>query len=148
MMKMVQSMEIKRKDDGTIEGVTTMGDSVKGKFTDEEKKRQEMKKKYDKKYAVNTVKMSEIVNLALDGEYDEVISQVKELPPKAVGEFIDGIQDKGKDFITYFLMHLSDDQLKTWHWLSSAEREREYIMSIPEQDLTQQDLADLKGTDF
>ena len=37
MMKMVQSMEIKRKDDGTIEGVTTMGDSVKGKFTDEEK---------------------------------------------------------------------------------------------------------------
>ncbi|MBU5470630.1 hypothetical protein KQI85_09650 [Falcatimonas sp. MSJ-15] len=49
-------MEIKRKDDGTIEGMTTMGDSVKEKFTDEEKKRQEMKKKYDKKYAVGTVK--------------------------------------------------------------------------------------------
>lgn len=55
-MKAVQSMEIKRKDDGTIEGMTTMGDSVKEKFTDEEKKRQEMKKKYDKKYAVGTVK--------------------------------------------------------------------------------------------
>ena len=49
-------MEIKRKDDGTIVGMTTMGDFVKEKFTDEEKKRQEMKKKYDKKYAVSTVK--------------------------------------------------------------------------------------------
>ena len=49
-------MEIKRKADGTIEGMTTMGDSVKEKFTEEEKKRQEMKKKYDKKYAVGTVK--------------------------------------------------------------------------------------------
>lgn len=56
MMKAVQSMEIKRKDDGTIEGMTTMGDSVKEKFTDEEKKRQEMKKKYDKKYAVESQK--------------------------------------------------------------------------------------------
>ena len=139
---------IERNKDGTIKGVTTMGDFIQEKFTDEEKERQEIKKKYDKKYAVGTIKMSEIIELALDGEYDEVISQIKELPPKAVGEFIDGIQDKGKDFITYFLMHLSDDQLKTWHWLSSAEREREYIMSIPEQDLTQQDLADLKGTDF
>ena len=55
MMKAVQSIKIKRNKDGTIEGMTTMGDSVKEKFTDEEKKRQEMKKKYDKKYAVNTV---------------------------------------------------------------------------------------------
>ena len=133
---------IERNKDGTIKGVTTMGDFIQEKFTDEEKER------HDKKYAVGTIKMSEIIELALDGEYDEVISQIKELPPKAVGEFIDGIQDKGKDFITYFLMHLSDEQLKTWHWLSSAEREREYIMSIPEQELTQQDLADLKGTDF
>ena len=52
----VQSMEIKRKDDGTIEGMTAMGDFIKEEFTDEEKKRQEMKKKYDKKYAVGTVK--------------------------------------------------------------------------------------------
>lgn len=49
-------MKIKRNKDGTIEGMTTMGDSVKEKFTDEEKKRQEMKKKYDKKYAVGTVR--------------------------------------------------------------------------------------------
>lgn len=55
-VKVVQSMEIKRKKDGSIEGITTMGDSVKEKFTDEEKKRQEMKRKYDKKYAVGTVK--------------------------------------------------------------------------------------------
>lgn len=94
------------------------------------------------------MKMSKIVKFALNGEYDEVISQIKELPPKSVGEFIDAIQDEGKDFIEDFLIHLSEEQLKTWHWLSSAEREREYIMSIPEQDLTQQDLADLRGTDF
>ena len=42
---------IERNKDGTIKGVTTMGDFVKAKFTDEEKKRQEIKKKYDKKYA-------------------------------------------------------------------------------------------------
>ena len=40
-----ESMEIKRKDDGTIEGMTPRGDFVKEEFTDEEKKRQEMKKK-------------------------------------------------------------------------------------------------------
>lgn len=94
------------------------------------------------------MKVSEIVKLAVNGEYDKVITEIKELPPKAIGEFIDVMQNEGKDFITDFLMYLSDDQLKTWNWLSSAERQREYIMSIPEQDLTQQDFADLKGTDF
>ena len=43
----------------------------------------------------DNMKMSEIVKLALDGKYDEAISQIKELPPRAVGEFIDGVQDKG-----------------------------------------------------
>ncbi|MCD7836123.1 MAG: hypothetical protein LUG83_05685 [Lachnospiraceae bacterium] len=43
-------MEIKRNKDGTIEGIVTMGDFVKEEFTDAEKKRQEMKEKYDKKY--------------------------------------------------------------------------------------------------
>ncbi len=49
-------MEIKRKKDGSIEGITTMGDFVKQEFTDEEKKRLERKKKYDEKYGINTVK--------------------------------------------------------------------------------------------
>lgn len=41
---------IERNKDGTIKGVTTMGDFIQEKFTDEEKERQEIKKKYDKKY--------------------------------------------------------------------------------------------------
>lgn len=94
------------------------------------------------------MKIIEIVKLALGGKYDKVLDEIKELPPKAIGEFIDEIQKEGKDFINDFLMHLSDDQLKTWRWLSSAEREHEYILSIPDEELTQQDLADLKGTDF
>lgn len=94
------------------------------------------------------MKMTEIVNLAINGEYDKVIKKIKNLPPKATGEFIDAIQEEGKDFINDFLIHLSDDQLKMWNWLVSAKREQEYIISIPEKDLTEKDFADLKGTDF
>lgn len=94
------------------------------------------------------MKMSEIVKLALDGKYDEAISQIKELPPRAVGEFIDGVQDKGGDFVEDFLMHLSDEQLKTWRWLESSKRESEYFLSLPYESLTEQDLADLRATDF
>lgn len=94
------------------------------------------------------MKMSDVIKLTLDHKYDEVLVKIKELPPRAIYEFIEEFEDGGKDFVEDFLIHLSKDQLKTWHWLSSAEREREYIMSIPEQDLTQQDLADLRGTDF
>ena len=64
------------------------------------------------------------------------------------------LQRLGVNFLSYGntlfqkLQPLFSQRVKTWNWLSSAERQREYIMSIPEQDLTQQDFADLKGTDF
>lgn len=47
-------MEIKRNKDGTIKGVSTMGDALKDEpqskeQLEEKKKREELKKKYDKK---------------------------------------------------------------------------------------------------
>ena len=76
------------------------------------------------------MKVSEIVKLAVNGEYDKVITKIKELPPKAIGEFIDVMQNEGKDFITDFLMHLSDDQLKIWNFAKSATMQTKTLVFV------------------
>ncbi len=48
-------MEIKRNKDGTIEGMSIMGDFVEEEISDEAKERLKKKEEYEKKYG-NTVK--------------------------------------------------------------------------------------------
>jgi hypothetical protein len=103
---------------------------------------------YGNRIGGDYMQITEIVNLVIDGKYDKGIKEIKNLPPRAIYEFIDELQKKGKDFVDDFLIHLSDDQYKEWKWLASSKRVQEYIMSIPEKDLTEQDFADLKSTDF
>lgn len=94
------------------------------------------------------MEVKDIVKMALNSEYEKVISEIKKLPPSAVNDFIDEIQDKGKDFVDDFFLLLTDDQRKEWRWLESAERERDYIMSIPYEDITDEDLENLKCCDI
>lgn len=44
-------MEIKRNKDGSIEGISTMGDFVKKELSDEEKERIRKKEEFEKKYS-------------------------------------------------------------------------------------------------
>ena len=55
-----------------------------------------------------------------------------------------GEQDKWDEYYD----SLTDEQRKRLHWLSSSEREKEYLLSLPEEDMTEQNWNDLKSCDF
>lgn len=93
------------------------------------------------------MKVKDIVKIALNGEYEKAINEIKKSPPSTVNDFIDEIQDEGNDFVDDFFLLLTDAQRKEWNWLASAERERDYILSIPDKDLTDEDLENLKCCD-
>lgn len=92
------------------------------------------------------MKIKDIVQLAVQGKFEQVLKELGKLHPEKASEFITELQEEKKDFIDDFLMLLSDDQRKEWNWLVSAERERKYLLSMSK--LTEQDMMNLKSCDF
>jgi len=43
---------------------------------------------------------------------------------------------------------MNDTELEKFKHLMSSEREREYLMAIPEEEMTDQDWLDLRSCDF
>ncbi len=94
------------------------------------------------------MEMEEIVNLALNKKYDEAFSELEKLPPRAMNEFADRMNAKDEYALDNLYMHLSKEQNEKFHWLSSSRRVTKYILSIPEEEMTDQDWADLRAADF
>ncbi len=94
------------------------------------------------------MEMEEIVNLALNGKYDEAFSELEKLPPRAMHEFWAGVNANEQDVIDDFYMHMSKEQGDKLSWLCSSRRITKYILSIPEEEMTDQDWADLRAADF
>jgi F0F1-type ATP synthase delta subunit len=94
------------------------------------------------------MEMKDIVQLVVQNKFERVLKELKKLHPEKVNEFILALQNEGKDFIDDFLRLLSDNQRKEWNWLASAKREREYLLSIPDDKMTEQDIMELKSCDF
>ena len=94
------------------------------------------------------MEIANIVQLAVQGMIEQSLNELSKLHPRKISEFIVAFQNGQKDFVDDFLMLLSDDQRKEWNWLASSERERKYFLSIPDDQLTEQDWFDFKGCDF
>lgn len=103
--------------------------------------------------------IDKIYDLAISRKYDEMMDELEKLPRRAVDALIKKmILGKGEDYTDVFFnetmfgygdkREVSEEQVKRWKWLNSTQREREYLMSINEEDMTDQDWADLRATDF
>lgn len=92
--------------------------------------------------------LKEIIDMAVDQKYDELIEELEKLPPRSFTAFYKAFSDTGKDLYYDLEEKLTEEQRKKFRWLGSSEREREYLLSIPEGEMTEQDWFDLKTTDF
>lgn len=85
---------------------------------------------------------------AINKNYDLVLNELEKLPPRAINEFAEEFRKHKKEAGSDFLDQLSDEQYDRFRELSSTQRERDYFMSIPDEEMTDQDWADLRATDF
>ena len=103
--------------------------------------------------------IDKIYDLAIGKKYDEMMDELEKLPRRAVDVLIRKmIAEKGEDYTDKFFYDtmegfgeendVSIEQIERWNWLNSSQREREYLMSINEEDMTDQDWSDLRATDF
>lgn len=92
--------------------------------------------------------IKQLYELALKKKYDLVLDELEKMPPRALIEFADEFRKHNKYAGSEFLDHLSDEQYDRFKQLGSTQRERNYLMSIPDEKKTEQDWADLRATDF
>lgn len=82
------------------------------------------------------------------GEYVKVLEALEKLPPRDFKELFISLVNTYEDVFEVLNMNLSEEQWKKLLWLDSSEREREYLLSIPEEEMTEQDWNDLRACDF
>ena len=81
------------------------------------------------------------------------LDELEKLPPKAVNDFcriyFDWLQDLVEDAdISDLYDKMEDAEIEKFKYLMSSERERKYLMSIPEEEVTDRDWLNLRSCDF
>lgn len=108
--------------------------------------------------------MDRVLKLAVEKQYDKMMDELENLPPRALyvlaklmiakmgeeyfGDFLDIMSGHGVDAGITVENEVSEEQVERYKWLNSTKREREYLMSIGEENMTAQDWFDLRATDF
>ena len=92
------------------------------------------------------------IELFEEKKYDELLTYFESLPPR---EFSDSFillenteQKKGVNVIEVLYSEWTEEQWKLFRWLDSSDRMRKYILAKKEEDLTDQDIFDLRACDF
>ena len=93
----------------------------------------------------------EVTDLFESGKYIELLQLLEEMTPRTYSEVFvylvnSQYEEKRIEVFEVLFDNLSTEQYKKLRWLGSSERE--YLMSIPEDELTDQDWADLRACDF
>lgn len=104
-------------------------------MNDVEKIKKRLTELYQKKDMSTFV--SELESITIPKEFQNVYTTW-------LNDSFGGEQDKWDEYYD----SLTDEQRKRLHWLSSSEREKEYLLSLPEEDMTEQNWNDLKSCDF
>ena len=89
--------------------------------------------------------LDELVKLANAGAYDELLGALEKLPPRMMVRFGRAFAAQGKDTYDDLIVYFTDEQRKRLKWLDSSEREREYLMAIPDEEMTDEDWFDLRA---
>lgn len=90
-----------------------------------------------------------LVQLIAEKKYDEWLDALEKEAPRAINQCLDEAAKKGLD-IGDFTEQIcdNDERYKRLRWLGSTQREREYFMSIPDEEMTHQDWLDFRACDF
>lgn len=92
--------------------------------------------------------IEKLFELADAGSYDELMDALEAMPPRMLMRFAESFEKKGKNIFEDLIDDFTEAQKERMHWLGSSEREREYLMSIPDEEMTDEDWFDLRATDF
>lgn len=83
------------------------------------------------------------------GDFNAMLSALEKMHPKCIYEVADALFNSGDyDYDDDFYTKLSLEQRRKWKWLQSSERTTKYLMKIPDDQLTDYDLAMLRTCDF
>lgn len=93
------------------------------------------------------------VEYAKRENFTAVLEELEKLPPKAVNDFcemyLEWLQHFVKDAdISDLYEKMNDTEIEKFKYLMSSERERKYLMTIPEEEMTDQDWLNLRSCDF
>ncbi len=93
------------------------------------------------------------VEYAKRENFSASLEEMEKLPPRAMNDFcrmyLDWLQKSVENAdISDLYNKMSDDEVEKFKYLGSSERERKYLMSIPEEEMIDQDWMDLKSCDF
>lgn len=90
-----------------------------------------------------------LVQLIAKKKYDEWLDALEKEPPRAIQQSINAAAEKGIDTLSFTEQILdNEERYKRIRWLGSTQREREYFMSIPDEEMTHQDWLDFRACDF
>lgn len=90
-----------------------------------------------------------LVQLIAENKYDEWLDALENEPPRVVLDSIHAAAEKGIDTLSFTeILQEDKERYKRLCWLVSTEREREYFMAIPDEEMTDQDWFDFRATDF
>ena len=92
------------------------------------------------------------IELFEEKKYDELLTYFESLPPREFSDrfiLLENIeQKKGVNVIEILYSEWTEEQWKLFDWLDSSDRMRKYILAKKEEDLTDQDIFDLRACDF
>ena len=87
--------------------------------------------------------MKELIEKAQQNKWDEVFDILENKPPRAYDEFMLEYMAK---YNNGNFPDFDDRLLDSSRWLGSSERRIKYYNSIPEEEMTDADWADLKAS--
>lgn len=91
---------------------------------------------------------NELYKMTIDRNYKKVLEELEKLPPAMMVEFAEEFKKHGQNANDDFVDLLDNEEYKLFKYLESSERKRNYLASISDKEMTEQEWADLKATDF
>ena len=98
-------------------------------------------------------KVENAVEYAKRENFSAALTELEKLPPKALNYFCEAYFEWLQNFIkdadiSDLYEKMTDTEIEKFKYLMSSEREREFLLNIPEEEMTDQDWLNLRSCDF
>ncbi len=92
--------------------------------------------------------IEKIYAMAIEGKHEDVLLELEKQPPTVMKHFFaEFVKDK-KDLFVDFYDKLTDEQQEKFKWLESSERMQKYLMTVSDDDISDELWNESKACDF